>query len=217
MPSSCIVKGCKSVQKKNQAIHFYRLPWNDRPLLRKWVERAGYNLNDPSDVERISKESSRVCSLHFKNNVRMGKKDLPRINLLVYEQNILQEAAQSLLELSGATSVYSTVQGPSDSNNNISPTRMGPCPQNPGNNQLNQATTLATVATPEQTVAMVVPAATQYQSETVITYTPDTVVTYSPMPESAVAYTSESVATNGPSNITYEPDAVVMYAPDCES
>uniref|UniRef100_A0A0L8GI19 Uncharacterized protein n=2 Tax=Octopus bimaculoides TaxID=37653 RepID=A0A0L8GI19_OCTBM len=94
---------------------------------------------------------------------------------------------------------------------------MGPCPQNPGNNQLNQATTLATVATPEQTVAMVVPAATQYQSETVITYTPDTVVTYSPMPESAVAYTSESVATNGPSNITYEPDAVVMYAPDCES
>lgn len=94
---------------------------------------------------------------------------------------------------------------------------MGPCSQNPPDgNQVSEDTSMATVQEADHSVAMVVPPTTQFQSETIETYTPDTVVTYSPMPENVVAYTSESVATNAPGNIIYGPEAVVMFAPDLE-
>lgn len=80
MPANCIVKGCRSIQKKGGPISFYRLPWKNVRLRNEWIRRAGYDPNNYEQVRHISRDH-RVCSLHFWNNRKESPFDLPTFNL----------------------------------------------------------------------------------------------------------------------------------------
>ncbi|XP_036357310.1 uncharacterized protein LOC118762599 isoform X2 [Octopus sinensis] len=80
MPANCIVKGCRSIQKKGGPISFYRLPWKNVRLRNEWIRRAGYDPNNYDEVKHISRDH-RVCSRHFWNNRKESPYDLPTFYL----------------------------------------------------------------------------------------------------------------------------------------
>ena len=72
MGHSCVVPGCNSKSYRDSDLSFFRLPLRNKTLLRKWLTTIG---------KKRLPESSRICSLHFKNGKNKGKNEISTINL----------------------------------------------------------------------------------------------------------------------------------------
>ncbi|KAL1489671.1 hypothetical protein ABEB36_013613 [Hypothenemus hampei] len=61
MPTTCAIKGCKSRNKADVNISFFRFPLKDKIRMQHWVCAVGKKNWTPTI-------SSRICSLHFPDN-----------------------------------------------------------------------------------------------------------------------------------------------------
>ncbi|KAL3852401.1 hypothetical protein ACJMK2_016052, partial [Sinanodonta woodiana] len=134
MPTTCIIKGCKSRSFQGCGIKFHRLPWRDDLLFKQWLIRAGKSEHELTGKRMVQFKNLRMCSLHFNAEDEGTAKALPLKNLPDFER---QEAVAGLLQLNVAhmestqRNVYVHQTNPStskDNTGNIPADAVGPNP-----------------------------------------------------------------------------------------
>ncbi|KAL3837306.1 hypothetical protein ACJMK2_022672 [Sinanodonta woodiana] len=99
MPTTCIVRGCKSRSNQGCGIKFHRLPWRDHLLCKQWLIRAGKTELQLTGKRMAHFKNLRMCSLHFNAEAEGTSKALPSKNIPEFRR---QEAVAGLLQLNVA-------------------------------------------------------------------------------------------------------------------